>query len=775
MSKFTPSNAKPIWSYNGIKLICCLSLIVGTIVILVLSRPQATANAVMAQSTPGPFPTVIAYILTDADLTRELDEAEKRERLTQGLPIPATSVELPIETIEKATLDVAKNSLSPYASESISGWHTLFREEFEAGAPITNINGCAVRSTDSRYQWGQDDLRARDSTFAAWPAAGGDIGVDPAEASYPIDLITQLICTFTDVGSLQNVMTEFAIWQDAADLDDRFFVGFHTGELGKNGTRLFQGFEWAQAHIDENLGEPVWESRRIYYPDAATNLAQHNSDEIAVMWQFRSDGIQQPDHQGVWLDNLSVARYDEPVTSQNCRTLDPVVALPERPSNHLVSKGLNLPPYVEDDLDERIERIVAMGVNWVRLEFVVQPDYLIAGYTDGEVALRSLDLYYYDNLIDALCAHGIATLGLIDYQTLLRNDWQQNDTINDAYLSDFLAMTDMLVQHYRNRIGHWEIWNEPDYSGSRLEPGAYADLLFASYDTIKAIDPDAQVLFGGLASADANAHRYLRDFYAALAEQYPGHPTPFDIFAIHPYYSTLYRDSTNRLLVDPNLYLKAESPTIIAKFVDTLAGANPAGYDDSKKPIWVTELGWNSAKEASVPVGCEWLHEHLVTRREQATFLTDSFDLLLTDVLRQDNQPAISKIFWYQYRDTAIVGNCSGLRGAPLARLTAADVATAPHSRLTQVINWWFGLVDGTFTSKDAATAFQEYGEPIATMTPTPTVTSTPLPTATSALMPTVTATSTLVPAVTPTPTFVPTALPPTTQVRKIYLPIVQR
>ena len=105
----------------------------------------------MAQSTPGPFPTVIAYILTDADLTRELDEAEKRERLTQGLPIPATSVELPIETIEKATLDVAKNGLSPYASESISGWHTLFREEFEAGAPITNINGCAVRSTDSRY------------------------------------------------------------------------------------------------------------------------------------------------------------------------------------------------------------------------------------------------------------------------------------------------------------------------------------------------------------------------------------------------------------------------------------------------------------------------------------------------------------------------------------------------------------------------------------------------------------------------------------------------
>ncbi len=54
------------------------------------------------------------------------------------------------------------------------------------------------------------------------------------------------------------------------------------------------------------------------------------------------------------------------------------------------------------------------------------------------------------------------------------------------------------VEHYRDSISHWEVWNEPHFAGFwRGTPEEYAQLLKAAYREAKRADPDCFVLGGG--------------------------------------------------------------------------------------------------------------------------------------------------------------------------------------------------------------------------------------------------------------------------------------
>ncbi len=93
------------------------------------------------------------------------------------------------------------------------------------------------------------------------------------------------------------------------------------------------------------------------------------------------------------------------------------------------------------------------------------------------------------------------------------------------------------VDRYRSvGITHWEIWNEQDYSffwsGTANE---YARLLKVAYLAAKHADPDAQVIFGGLANLERL--NFLADVLAVLAgdSMAPDHDWFFDILATHSY------------------------------------------------------------------------------------------------------------------------------------------------------------------------------------------------------------------------------------------------
>jgi hypothetical protein len=101
-----------------------------------------------------------------------------------------------------------------------------------------------------------------------------------------------------------------------------------------------------------------------------------------------------------------------------------------------------------------------------------------------------------------------------------------------------------IVQTYKASVHHWEVWYSPDLGGTPAAGQActgswcgsaaqYARLLAVAYKNVKAADPTAIVLFGGLAlSGDQLNQNFMFDVLSD--PDFPGIDS-FDIAAFHAY------------------------------------------------------------------------------------------------------------------------------------------------------------------------------------------------------------------------------------------------
>lgn len=124
------------------------------------------------------------------------------------------------------------------------------------------------------------------------------------------------------------------------------------------------------------------------------------------------------------------------------------------------------------------------------------------------------------------------------------------------------------VGHFKGRLRYWEVWNEPDleqFWKDTPNPANYTLLLKAAYEEIKAVDPDAVVLLGGLSGIPMG---FIEGIYQAGGGAY------FDVMNVHPY----------RYPQIP------ESPSLsedLRQLRDLMAE-----HGDADKPVWITEIGW---------------------------------------------------------------------------------------------------------------------------------------------------------------------------------------
>ena len=185
---------------------------------------------------------------------------------------------------------------------------------------------------------------------------------------------------------------------------------------------------------------------------------------------------------GTWIDDLEVWRYNTPATV--CGDLDPG------------SKGIVLPPYdptagspvpmIRAGDTIAVDKLKGARVNWVRLGFVQ-----MGGIVDWQA---------YDRMVDTLCAQGISVLGLVNHETLVRQDYDEASTAAD-YRQEFAAKARFAVDYFEGRITYWEVWNEQNLGeGAFVNPVRYAPLLNETCQAVVDANPQAQVLFGGLAS-----------------------------------------------------------------------------------------------------------------------------------------------------------------------------------------------------------------------------------------------------------------------------------
>lgn len=169
-------------------------------------------------------------------------------------------------------------------------------------------------------------------------------------------------------------------------------------------------------------------------------------------------------------------------------------------------------------------------------------------------------------------------------------------------------------------VRHWEMWNEPDltsfWDGSLAD---YARLLQVGYLAAKQADPQAQVLFGGLAN-DSSRITYYNDVLAIFDND-----ANADAFAY-------YHD-----IVATHNYLYAwESWYHVWRVGNALAARG------LEKPIWLNETGVPVWNDYPGPI-CEPDSPYRATMTEQADFIIQS--TLFATYAGADN------IFFFQLYD----------------------------------------------------------------------------------------------------------------------------
>jgi hypothetical protein len=239
------------------------------------------------------------------------------------------------------------------------------------------------------------------------------------------------------------------------------------------------------------------------------------------------------------------------------------------------------------------------GFSWVKQQFAWRD---IEGAGKGKFIWSNADsAVYLSN------AKGISILARLDNAP----DWAAPGCYVTAKkqmgpaknMQDWLDFVTAFVTRYKGRIRAYEIWNEPNLSrewcGRPPNPAEYAALLKASYQQIKAIDPNALIVSAGLTPTSASNDEAMPDatfvgqMYDAMKNNSAGY---FDALGVHaPGYKAPPEMSPDDVAKNPN-YNNGEPVTgrvYSFRHVEDIRKIMVA-RNDSAKQIMILEFGWTT-------------------------------------------------------------------------------------------------------------------------------------------------------------------------------------
>lgn len=217
------------------------------------------------------------------------------------------------------------------------------------------------------------------------------------------------------------------------------------------------------------------------------------------------------------------------------------------------------------------------------------------------------DYSRYDKVMKSYQHYDVEVLGLLAYSAPWAANAPASSNKKEFYpprldlWTDFVSET---VSRYQGQVHVWEVWNEPNdpnsFKGSRQQ---YFELLRATYEAIKSVDPDAKVISGGTTWPDPD---YARDFYNAGMNQYS------DGYGVHAYYC-------DQGISDGHYEKLAEDLAPIIKISKIY-----------QQPVWITEFGCSS---------------YQIGEKKQADNLAYMMTLF-------NSSKDIERVYWYSLKDT---------------------------------------------------------------------------------------------------------------------------
>ncbi len=223
--------------------------------------------------------------------------------------------------------------------------------------------------------------------------------------------------------------------------------------------------------------------------------------------------------------------------------------------------------FIQAQTDKALDLLKADGVDTIRVLIPwvgVEP-------SDGVWNWSAVD-----RMVNSANARNMSVIGILNSPP----DWAEVPGTPSlggppADPAQYAQFASMVATRYAGKVAAYEVWNEPNYYKfwqPTPDAAAYTQLLKVAYTAIKAADPNAVVVAGGIAAAPdtgtqaVDSVRFVTEMYEAGAAGY------FDALSFHPYSMSLFSDGAS----------VAGSPLMMANQIHDVMVA----YGDGNKKIW---------------------------------------------------------------------------------------------------------------------------------------------------------------------------------------------
>ena len=265
----------------------------------------------------------------------------------------------------------------------------------------------------------------------------------------------------------------------------------------------------------------------------------------------------------------------------------PLVDLGPQQVVHSVNPKLGIHTRLTDEVEpwkikRTLEMVREMGATWI-VEYFPWAYY--------EPSPGRFDWSHADLVVDHARRQGLTVIARLGFVP----EWARPDPevqpttftyLDEEQYGAFAAHARAFVEHFRGRVGHVVIWNEPNISlewGYRpVDPEAYTALLRAVHSQVKAANPGVLVLGGALAPtlAPAGDPEGMNDLDYLQRMLDAGAGEVMDGLAVHAYGWQAHPDAP----ADPAAVNWNRTELLHDMLVE-------AGYPDM--PVYITEGGWN--------------------------------------------------------------------------------------------------------------------------------------------------------------------------------------
>jgi hypothetical protein len=193
------------------------------------------------------------------------------------------------------------------------------------------------------------------------------------------------------------------------------------------------------------------------------------------------------------------------------------------------------------------------GFRWVRVDF---------DWQSFESPRGTWNFARNDKIVEEAGKHNLQIMGVL----LGGVAWANPPHLHLDEWTDYVGK---IVTHYKDKVRHWEVWNEPNLFWINPDGADYAALLKAAHKKIKEIDPGLTVLYGGTSGIPM---KFIEKSFAA------GATGCFDGLNIHP-----YRGRMNNMRQAEQYQ---EDLNNLRALMDK--------YNARTKRLWITEMGYST-------------------------------------------------------------------------------------------------------------------------------------------------------------------------------------